>query len=165
MIQTLESEANQRHQNPAYLAEAIVVYLWDDWTLLYVSDYDIRKVFEDLSNKEQIGIFLEQAYLEHHVCLLGILKVLTEGYEGYYALNVDGYKHVFDKSGEAYSPLALEPKYFPGTGIFEPLGLVYAVRLGDFLKIGWLRQRVIGMIAETLERRAQESADPLKVRR
>ncbi len=165
VIQALEQEANQRQQHPAYIAEAIVVYLWDDWTLLYVSGYDIRQVFEDLSNKDQIEAFLEQAYLEHQVCLLGILKVLTEGYEGYYALDTKGYKHGFDKSGEAYHPLALEPKYFPGTGIFEPLGLIYAVRLGDLLKIAWLRQKAIVLIAETLERRAQESTDPLKVRR
>lgn len=82
MIQALENEANQRQQNPAYLAEAVVVYLWDDWTLLYVNGYDIREVFKDLSDKASLEVFLEQAYLEHHVCLFVVLKVLTEGYEG-----------------------------------------------------------------------------------
>jgi hypothetical protein len=165
VIQALENEANLRQQNPAYLAEAMVVYLWDDWTLLYVTGYDIREVLENLSDKTSLEVFLEQAYFEHHVCLLGVLKVLTEGYQGNYQVSPEGYRHVLDKSGQPYQPLALEPAYFPGTGIFEPLGLVYAVRLGDFLRIGWLRQQAIGMIAETLERRATESSDPLKVRR
>jgi hypothetical protein len=109
VIQALENEANLRQQNPAYLAEAIVVYLWDDWTLLYVTGYDIREVLEDLSDKENLKAFLEQAYTEHHVCLLGVLKVLTEGYEGYYQLSSEGYSRVADKSGETYRPLALEP--------------------------------------------------------
>lgn len=69
VIHTLERTANQRQQHPAYLAEAIVVYLWDDWTLLYVSGYDIRRVFEDLANQKQIEAFLEQAYLEQYVCI------------------------------------------------------------------------------------------------
>ncbi len=161
---TLETLGNNAQVHPAQIAEEMVVYLWDDWTLLHVSGYDTREVLGNLEDKAQLEAFLEKFYLQHQVCLFGILKVLTQGYEGYYGLQNGKYTRLQTASGERYSPYALEPKYFPGTGLLEPLGLVYAVKLGDLLTIGWVRERAISVIAETLKRRAKTSDDPLKVR-
>jgi hypothetical protein len=163
VIKTLESLANEAKTHPAYIAEAMTVYLWDDWALLHVEGYDTREVLSDMDDKSRVEDFLEQFYQQHHICLLGILKVLTWGYEGYYGVQQGGYIVLASKSGEPYKPVALEPKYFPGTGLFEPLGLVYAVKLGDSLAIPWVRERVLTILAETLQRRSQTGDDPLKV--
>jgi hypothetical protein len=163
VVKTLETLANEAKTHPAYLAEVMTVYLWNDWTLLYVEGYDTREVLSNMSDKASVEDFLEQFYIQHHTCLLGILKVLTWGYEGYYGTQQGGHILLASKSGEPYIPVALEPKYFPGTGLFEPLGLVYAVKLGDILAIPWVRERAMTIIAETLQRRSQTSHDPLKV--
>lgn len=160
----LETLANNAHVHPAQIAEEMTVYLWDDWSLLHVEGYDTREVLSDLGDKEALEAFLEQFYLQHQVCLFGILKVLTQGYEGYYGLQAGKYIRLQTPTGEKYSPYALEPKYFPGMGLLEPLGLVYAVKLGDLLTIGWVRERAIRVVVETLERRSKTSHDPLKVR-
>jgi hypothetical protein len=162
---TLESLANKAAVHPSKIAEEMVVYLWDDWTLLHVENYDTREVLENLEDRETLEVFLEQFYMQHQVCLLGILKVLTQGYEGYYGVQHGKYTRLQTPTGEKYLPYALEPSYFPGTGLLEPLGLVYAVKLGDLLTIGWVRERTTKVIAETLERRLETSDDPLKVRR
>jgi hypothetical protein len=161
----LEGLANDTQTHPARIAEELVVYLWDDWTLLYVEGYDTREVLSNPENKEVLEVFLEAFYNQHQVCLLGILKVLTQGFEGYYSLQNGKFTRSQTADGEKYSPYALEPIYFPGTGLFEPLGLVYAVKLGDLLTISRVRERAISVIAETLQRRAETSSDPLKVRR
>jgi hypothetical protein len=161
----LETLANNAQIHPAQIAEEMVVYLWDDWTLLHVEGYDTREVLSNLDDKETLEALLEAFYSQHQVCLLGILKVLTQGYEGYYGLQNGKFTRSQTPTDEKYSPYALEPSYFPGTGLFEPLGLVYAVKLGDLLTIGWVRERAIAVVAETLQRRAETSSDPLKVRR
>jgi hypothetical protein len=168
VIKTLENVATEKDEHPARIAEELVVYLWNDWTLLHVTGYDIRQVvedevFESIEHKKVVTGFLEQFYQEHHVCLLGILKVLVYGYEKNYQLLNSKYVRTQEALGERYEPLALEPKYFPGTGILEPLGLVYAVKLGDFLTMAWLRETALELITETLQRRAKRSGDPLKV--
>lgn len=162
---TLEHLANNAGLHPGQIAEEMVVYLWDDWTLLHVENYDTREVLSNLEDKKTLEVFLESFYAQHQVCLLGILKVLTQGYEGYYGLQQGNYTRLQTPTGKAYSPYALEPSYFPGTGLLEPLGLVYAVKLGDLLTIGWVREHAISVIAETLQRRTKTSNDPLKVRR
>jgi hypothetical protein len=161
----IEGLANDAKVHPAQIAEEMAVYLWDDWTLLHVEGYDTREVLSNTKNKEALEMLLEQFYKQHQVCLFGILKVLTQGYEGYYSLKNGTFTRSQTPTGEKYSPYALEPSYFPGTGLLEPLGLVYAVKLGDLLTIGWVRERAISIIAETLQRRAKTSSDPLKVRR
>jgi hypothetical protein len=168
VINTLENVAAEKDEHPSRIAEELVVYLWNDWTLLHVTGYDIRQVveddvFESIEHKKVVTGFLEQFYQDHHVCLLGILKVLVYGYEKNYQLSEGQYVRTQEALGEGYEPLALEPKYFPGTGILEPLGLVYAVKLGDFLTMAWLRETALDLIAETLQRRAKHSGDPLKV--
>lgn len=164
VVYTLENVATQMGKHPSRLAEELVVYLWDDWTLLYVSDYDTRTVLGKTDNRPLLESFLERFYEEHHICLLGVLQVLVFGYEKNYTLLDGSYVRSREALGERYEPLALEPKYFPGTGIFEPIGLVHAVKLSDFLLIGWLRERAIDLTIETLQRRA-EGGDPLKVGR
>ncbi len=161
----VNNTANTASIHPAQIAEEMVVYLWDDWTLLHVQGYDTRNVLSDLGNQAKLETFLGAFYDQHSVCLLGILKVLTQGYEGYYTLQNGEFTRSQTPTGEKYSPYALEPRYFPGTGLLEPLGLVYAVKLGDLLTIGWVRERALSVIAETLKRRAETSDDPLKVRR
>jgi hypothetical protein len=161
----LETLANTTQTHPAQLAEEMVVYLWDDWTLLHVEGYDTREVLSHLEDKAGLEAFLEQFYVQHQICLFGILRVLTQGYEGYYGLQNGKFTRSQMPTGETYSPYALEPSYFPGTGLFEPLGLVYAVKLGDLLTLGWVRERAISVIVETLQRRAETSNDPLKVHR
>lgn len=167
ILETLASNktANTAQVHPAQIAEEMVVYLWDDWTLLQVNGYDTREMLSNLGDRAGLEAFLEAFYSEHQVCLFGILKVLTQGYEGYYGLQRGEYIRLQTTTGEKYAPYALEPKFFPGTGLLEPLGLVYAVKLGDLLTIGWVRERAIGVIAETLKRRTETSNDPLKVRR
>lgn len=164
VMKTLESLANESKTHPAQIAEAMTVYLWNDWTLLYVEGYDTREVLSTMEDKPRVEAFLEQFYREHHVCLLSILKVLTRGYEGYYGLQNGKYILLPTKTGEAYSPVALEPEYFPGTGLLEPLGLVYAVKFGDLLTVPWIRQSALSAMTEALQRRSETSSDPLKVR-
>jgi hypothetical protein len=164
VVYALENVAAQKGEHPSRLAEEIIVYLWDDWTLLYVADYDVRTVLERTDDRPLLESFLERFYKEHHVCLLGLLRVLTFGYEKNYILLDGRYVRSREVLGGRYEPLALEPKFFPGTGVFEPLGLVHAVKLSDFLLIGWLRERAIDLMIETLQRRAK-TGDPLKVRR
>lgn len=161
----LETLANTTQTHPAQIAEEMVVYLWDDWTLLHVEGYNTREALSNLEDRARLEEFLEQFYTQHQICLFAILKVLTQGYEGYYGLQQGKYTRLQTPTGEKYSPYALEPSYFPGTGLLEPLGLVYAVKLGDLLTIAWVRERAISVIAETLQRRAETSDDPLKVRR
>jgi hypothetical protein len=164
VVTKVETLADEAKTHPANMAEAMAVYLWNDWTLLYVEGYDTREVLSDLAEKARVEDFLEEFYLQHHACLLGILEVLTWGYEGYYGTQQGRYRLLASKSGEPYTPLALEPEHFPGTGLFEPLGLVYAVKLGDVLEIHWMRERAVTVIAETLQRRARTSDNPFKVR-
>ncbi len=165
VVYTLEGVATEKGEHPSRLAEEIMVYLWDDWTLLHVSGYDTRAVLNELDDQPLLEAFLERFYQEHHSCLLGVLRVLVFGYEKRYKFLDGGYVRSREALGERYQPLALEPKYFPGSGIFEPLGLVYAVKLSDLFLIGWLREKAIDLVTETLQRRAQTSDDPLKVRR
>jgi hypothetical protein len=165
VVKILETLANESKLHPAKLAEAMTVYLWDDWTLLQVEGFDTREVLSDMSDKAQVEMFLEQFYREHHLCLLGILKVLTWGYEGYYGLQKGEHLLLASKLGEPYAPVALEPDYFPGTGLLEPLGLVYAVKLGDLLTVGWVREKVLAMIAETLRHRGSTGENPLRINR
>lgn len=165
VVYTLESVAAEEGEHPSRLAEEIVVHLWDDWTLLYVSGYDTRAVLNELDDRPLLEAFLERFYAEHHSCLLGILRVLVFGYEKRYEFLDGGYVRSREALGERYQPLALEPRYFPGSGIFEPLGLVYAVKLSDLFLIGWLREKAIDLVIETLQRRARTGDDPLKVGR
>jgi hypothetical protein len=165
VVYSLENLAADTGEHPSRLAEAIVVYLWDDWTLLHVRGYDTREVLTQLDDRPRLETFLERFYQEHHRCLLGTLRVLIFGYERRYELIEGSYERSWDTHGERYPPIALEPKYFPGSGIFEPLGLVHAVKLSDLFLIGWLRERAIDLVIDTLQRRAQTSTDPLKVRR
>lgn len=165
VVYTLESIAAEKGEHPSRLAEEIVVYLWDDWTLLSVSGYDTRAVLDKLDDRPLLEAFLERFYEEHHSCVLGILRVLVFGYEKRYEFLDGSYVRSQEALGERYQPLALEPKYFPGSGIFEPLGLVHAVKLSDLFLIGWLRDKAINLVIETLQRRAQEGDDPLKVGR
>jgi len=165
VVYTLERVAAEKGEHPSRLAEEIVVYLWDDWTLLSVSGYDTRAVLNKLDDRPLLETFLERFYEEHHSCVLGILRVLVFGYEKRYEFLEGGYVRAREALGERYQPLALESKYFPGSGFFEPLGLVHAVKLSDLFLIGWLREKAIDLVIETLQRRAQTSDDPLKVRR
>jgi hypothetical protein len=163
VIKTLETLANESKLHPSYLAEAMTVYLWNDWTLLHVDGYDTREVLSNMSDKSRVENFLEQFYLQHHTCLLGILKVLTWGYDGYYGLQNGRYVLLTSQSGEPYGTVALEPDYFPGSGLLEPLGLVYAVKLGDLLSFPWLRDYAVNVISETVQRRSQTSDNPLRI--
>jgi hypothetical protein len=165
VVYTLESVAAREGEHPSRLAEEILVYLWDDWTLLHVSGYNTRAILERMADRPLLEKFLERFYEEHHTCLLGVLRVLVFGYQKLYAFHDGNYVRSREALGERYEPLALEPRYFPGTGIFEPLGLVYAVKLSDFFLIGWLREKAIDLVIETLQRRAQMGDDPLKVGR
>lgn len=81
VVYTLENVAAQKGWHPSRLAEEIIVYLWDDWTLLCVSNYDARTVLKRTDARPLLKSFLERFYKEHHICLLGILRMLTFGYE------------------------------------------------------------------------------------
>jgi hypothetical protein len=59
--------------------------------------------------------------------------------------------------------LVFYPHFFPGTGIFEPLGLIYAVRLAELMQLSALRKPILSIIADTLRRRAEEGGDPLRI--
>lgn len=50
VVYTLESVAAEKGEHPSRLAEEIMVYLWDDWTLLSVSGYDTRAVLNELDD-------------------------------------------------------------------------------------------------------------------
>lgn len=163
VVYTLENAAAREGEHPSRLAEEIVVYLWDDWTLLHVSGYDTRAVLAETENRPLLEAFLGRFYEEHHACLLGVLRVLVFGYEKKYSLVDSRYVRSQEGGGERYEPLALQPKHFPGTGIFEPMGLVYGTKLSDFLLLGWLRDKAIDLVIETLQRRARRGGDPLKV--
>lgn len=156
----IEDAAAAQQRHPAYLAEMIAVYLWDDWNRLEVPGYDIRWV---VAHQEALEPFLEALYQAQQACLLGLLQVLAAGYEGGYRQDADGqYRRVPAGEAEPYMLLALFPEYFPGTGLLEPLGIVYAVRLLELSALSALRQPMLAHVARTLERRAR-NGDPLKV--
>ncbi len=158
----IETRAAEDGLHPAYLAEALAAYAWDDWSRLQVTGYDLREVVSH--HPEQLEPFLEQAYREHHPCLLGILKVLVAGYEGAYQENSEGRYEAAQKTGPRYRLVAFNPAFFPGTGLLEPLGVVYAVRLTELMRLDALRQPMLHVMAATLQKRAAQEGDPLKVR-
>jgi hypothetical protein len=160
--QTLEATANRLGVHPGYVAEVLAAHLWDDWGRLHVPGYDLRAVVSE--HPEELETFLEAFYQAHHACALGLMQVLTGAYEGSYRRGPDGGYHLVGRAqGDAYELLALYPRYFSGTGILEPLGLVYAVRLAELMQLAALRKPFLSVVAATLKRRAEEGGDPLKV--
>lgn len=159
----VETLAAAKRVHPALVAEELTAYLWSDWTLLHVKGPSLRGAVE--GGRETLEPFLEAAYQAHHVCLLGILKVLVDGYEGKYLQSESGYSYAKKGGGERYRLLAFEPKYFPGSGFLEPLGVVYAVRNADLLRVKWVRAKVLDAVVTSIERRAAGGGDPLKISR
>ena len=159
----VEALAALEHVHPARVAEAATAYLWGDWTLLHVPGPPLRAAVD--GGKETLEPYLESAYQAHHVCLLGILKVLVDGYEGDYVQTDKGYSYAKKGGGERYKLLAFEPKYFPGSGFLEPLGVVQAVRNADLLRVDWVRAKVLNAVVASTERRKAEGGDPLKIKR
>ena len=148
---------------PALVAEELTAYLWGDWTLLHVEGPPLRAVLD--GGRDTLEVYLETFYQAHHVCLLGVLKTLVDGYEGNYVQTEDGFVYKKKGDGARYRLLALEPKYFPGTGFLEPMGLVKAVRNADLLRVAAVRARVLDAVAASVERRAADGGDPLKIER
>lgn len=166
VVKTIEALAAEQNEHPARIAEELGAYLWNDWTLLAVDGYDIAEVISPSGDTRDLETFLEAAYHQHGACLFGLSRVLVDGYLGAYRRTPEGgYRFDPDESGERYPTIAFEPYYFPGTGIFEPLGLIYAVRLSELLTIGWLRQRAIERVVVAIERRIQDFGDPLTLSR
>lgn len=164
VVREIEARAAAEGLHPAYLAEVLAAYLWDDWSRFKVGGFDLREVVE--AQPERLAGYLERAYLEHRACALGVMEVLVDGYEGRYALGADGrYRRGAKGEGEPYALLAFNPAFFPGTGLFEPLGVVYAVRLAELMQLGALRKPLLAITAQTLRKRLAESGDPLKVGR
>lgn len=160
----VEARAAAENLHPAYLAEMLAAYLWDDWGRFKVSGFDLREVVEQ--HPERLEAYLERAYHEHRACALGVMRVLVDGYEGRYVRGPDGRYHLdpAGAKGEPYALLAFNPAFFPGTGLFEPLGVVYAVRLAELMRLDVLRKPLLTVVAKTLQKRLAESGDPLKVR-
>jgi hypothetical protein len=165
--EALEAAANRLGVHPGYVAEMLAAHLWDDWSRLHVPGYDLRAVVsEDTASEhpERLEAFLEAFYQAHHACALGLMQALTGAYEGSYRRGPDGSYHLVGRAqGDPYELLALYPRYFPGTGILEPLGLVYAVRLAELMQLAVIRKPFLSVVAATLKRRAEEGGDPLKV--
>jgi len=161
--QTLESLALEKSLHPSLLAESVAAYFWNDWTALYVEGFDIKSIIE-ADDEEALGAFLEAFYQQHSACMLTVMKVLIDGYEGYYSLQSNGeYMRLVRKKGEPYRVLALSTDYFPGTGVFEPLGIVYGVRLAGLLKIDWIRKPAIDAVTLSVSKRVAATGDPLKI--
>jgi hypothetical protein len=158
----LEAAANRLGVHPGYVAEQLAAYLWVDWSRLYVPGYDLRDVVSQ--HPEQLEAFLEEFYQAHYACTLGLMQVFTNAYEGNYQQGPDGSYHPVGRGeGDPYELLVFYPHFFPGTGIFEPLGLIYAVRLAELMQLSALRKPILSIIAATLRRRAEEGGDPLRI--
>lgn len=160
---SIETLAAAEHIHPARVAEGLAAYLWSDWTLLYVVGPPVRAALD--GGQDTLTVYLETFYQAHHVCLLGILKTLVDGYEGDYLQTENGFVYKKRGGGARYRLLAFEPKYFPGNGLLEPLGIVQAVRNADLLRVDAVRAKVFDAIAVSAERRAAEGGDPLKIER
>ena len=159
----LEGLAAEHNVHPAQIAEELSVYLWNDWSVFYVSGYDMASFIATSQSAADFGAFLDAFYLEHHACLLAAMRVLVAGYEGRYAQDEQGlYHYNHATEAESYHLYALEPKNFPGTGIFEPLGIVYMSRYADLLSVSWIRRQVVNRFAGIIEKRSM-SGNPLKV--
>ena len=159
----VETLATTEGVHPALVAEELTAYLWSDWTLLYVEGPPVRAALDE--GREALETYLETFYQAHHVCLLGILKTLVDGYEGDYLETENGFVYQKRGGGARYRLLAFEPKYFPGNGLLEPLGIVQGVRNADLLRVDAVRARAFDAIAASAERRAAEGGDPLKIER
>jgi len=163
----LERVAAQRGVHPAQIAEELSVYLWNDWSVFYVGGYDMTNFISAPQSATDFGAFLDAFYLEHHTCLLAAMRMLVAGYEGHYVQDEQGHYH-YNQDGdhnaeaEKYKLYALEPKNFPGTGLFEPLGIVYMSRYADLLSVRWVRKQVITHFANIIEVRGA-AGNPLKV--
>lgn len=160
---TIETLAAAENAHPALVAEELTAYLWSDWTLLYVDGPPLRTALD--GGRETLETYLEKAYQAHRVCLLGILKTLVDGYEGDYVQTENGYNYSKKGGGARYRLLAFEAKYFPGSGFLEPLGVVYAVRNADLLRVAWVRAKVLDAVAVSVQKRAADGGDPLKIDR
>lgn len=160
---SIETLAAAEGVHPALIAEELAAYLWGDWTLLYVEGPPARAALD--GGRDTLGVYLETFYQAHRVCLLGILKTLVDGYEGDYLQTENGFVYKKRGGGARYRLLAFEPKYFPGNGLLEPLGVVQAVRNADLLRVDAVRARAFDAIAVSAERRAAEGGDPLKIER
>lgn len=149
---------------PALIAESVAAYFWSDWTRLDVDGYDIRAVISSDPDPETLELFLEAFYQQHEPCLLTTLRILVDGYEGYYKRQNNGhYIRLNSRTGENYSLIALSSDYFPGTGVFEPLGIVYGVRLAGLLKIDFIRKPAVEAITKTIAKRVNEQGSALKM--
>ncbi|MCA9839465.1 MAG: hypothetical protein KC422_21325 [Trueperaceae bacterium] len=161
---TLETLAYTYQLPPAMLAESVAAFFWSDWTKLEVDGYDINVIVTNNPDPKVLEQFLEAFYQQHEACLLTTLKVLVDGYEGYYKRQNNGhYLRLNTKTGEHYTLIALSADYFPGTGVFEPLGIVYGVRLAGLLKIDFIRKPAVEAITETITRRIREQGSALKI--
>lgn len=161
----LEARAAEHNVHPAQIAEELSVYLWDDWSVFYVSGYDMSTFIATPQSAADFGAFLDAFYLEHHACLLPAMRILVAGYEGHYSQDDNGDFHYNRKIvAEPYPLYALDPKHFPGTGIFEPLGIVYMSRYADLLSVAWIRRQVVKHFAGIIETRSA-AGNPLKVAR
>ncbi len=160
--ENVEALAAAANAHPARVAEELTAYLWGDWTLFYVPGPSLRTALD--GGRNTLEPYLEAAYQAHHVCLLGILNVLVDGYEGDYLQTDNGYRYVKKGGGERYRLVAFEPRYFPGSGFLEPLGVVRAVRNADLLRVDGVRAAVLDALVASLERRAA-AGDPLKLER
>lgn len=161
--QTLETVAFEKEIHPARLAESVAAFFWNDWTALYIEGFDIEAVI-DQDDEAVLGDLLEAFYQQHSGCLLTVMKVLIDGYEGYYTDQANGrYIRLVRKQGEPYQVLALSTDYFDGTGVFEPLGIVYGVRLAGLLKIDWIRKPAIDAVTLSVSKRIASTGNPLKI--
>lgn len=161
---TLERLAFEYQVPPALLAESVAAYFWSDWTRLMVDGYDVNSVVTSEPDPKALEQFLDAFYQQHEPCLLTTLRVLVDGYEGYYKHQSDGhYLRLNTKTGEPYSLIALSSDYFPGTGVFEPLGIVYGVRLAGLLKIDFIRKPAVEAITKTIAKRIKEQGSALKM--
>ncbi len=160
---SIEALAATEQVHPASVAEELTAYLWGDWTLLYTDGPPLRAALD--GGRDTLEVYLETFYQAHHVCLLGILNTLVDGYEGDYVQTDEGFVYSKRGGGARYRLLALEPKYFPGTGFLEPVGVVKAVRNAGLLRVDTVRARVLDAVAASVERRSAEGGDPLKVDR
>lgn len=161
---TLEDLAFDNQLHPSLVAESIAAYFWNDWTLLHVEGYDIEEVVTEDADAELLGAYLEAFYQQHEPCLLTVMKVLIDGYEGYYHVKGNTeYVRLPYKQNETYELIALSTDYFPGTGVFEPLGIVYGVRLAALLKLDFVRKPAVDAISKSISKRIQDNGSALKL--
>jgi len=162
--QTLEALSFELQQHPSELAESVAAYFWSDWTLLHVEGYDIYEIVEEDADPKALEAFLEAFYQQHEPCLLSTMRVLIDGYEGYYLQQPNGqYLRMPRKRGEPYQVLALSTDYFPGNGILEPLGIVYGVRLAGLLQMDFIRKPALEAVTLSIAKRLNSSGDALKI--